>query len=386
VTASTDALAIPQWSYRWVRALAFAAIAFVVVSAFNTQPGPGLRGRHLAISASLLAIGAGITAMVRIRSCSVRVLTLLLLVVVIGSAVLVTYQPDGPGFFGVFPAVTGAALRLPRRYSVVVVAVAVAAVAVGWETAGGRPLQGVILNAFGIVAFYVVALFAQRLREANSRAHDLIVELEASRAAQAESAALAERQRLARDMHDVLAHTLSGLVLNLDAAHLLAQREDAAPAVTDALGRAQSLAKAGFDDARRAIGMLRGDELPGPERVAGLVDDFASDTGVACTFTVGGDERAVSSEARLALYRAAQEGLTNVRKHARAHRVEVRLNYEADGVRLTVEDFGARAAAPPGDEAGYGLTGMRERAELLGGRLDAAPTDSGFRIELWVPA
>jgi signal transduction histidine kinase len=88
------------------------------------------------------------------------------------------------------------------------------------------------------------------------------------------------------------------------------------------------------------------------------------------------------------VYRVAQEALTNVRKHARAGRVELRLRYEPDGVRLVVEDFAGPGAAPAGppDGGGYGLTGMRERAELLGGTLAAAATGQGFRVELWVPA
>ena len=90
----------------------------------------------------------------------------------------------------------------------------------------------------------------------------------------------------------------------------------------------------------------------------------------------------------------AQEALTNIRKHARPERVEVRLDYGADGTRLTVEDAGqdrslvpAGTSAPPGPgRGGYGLTGMRERAELLGGRLTAGPSGGGFLVELWVPA
>ena len=105
--------------------------------------------------------------------------------------------------------------------------------------------------------------------------------------------------------------------------------------------------------------------------------------------TVEGAERELGSEARLTVYRVAQEALTNVRKHAGAERVELQLRYEPEGVRLAVEDFASERAAPAeadGNGSGYGLTGMRERAELLGGTLAAAPTETGFRAELWVPA
>jgi signal transduction histidine kinase len=87
------------------------------------------------------------------------------------------------------------------------------------------------------------------------------------------------------------------------------------------------------------------------------------------------------------VYRVAQEALTNIRKHARASRVEIRLAYEPSGTWLIIEDFGRCGERPAPDEGtGYGLTGMKERAELLGGTLIAGPTDSGFRVDLQVPA
>jgi signal transduction histidine kinase len=102
---------------------------------------------------------------------------------------------------------------------------------------------------------------------------------------------------------------------------------------------------------------------------------------------VTGDGQDLGTESRLTIYRVAQEALTNIRKHARADRVEVYLAYEPAGTRLTIEDFDRRRERPaPADGNGYGLTGMRERAELLGGTLTAGPTDGGFLVELWVPA
>ena len=117
--------------------------------------------------------------------------------------------------------------------------------------------------------------------------------------------------------------------------------------------------------------------------------EFERDSAIPCRVTVDGAERELGSEARLTVYRVAQEALTNVRKHAGAQRVELHLRYEPEGVRLVVEDFASAAAAPAEADpngAGYGLTGMRERAELLGGTLAAAATGMGFRVELWVPA
>jgi signal transduction histidine kinase len=190
-------------------------------------------------------------------------------------------------------------------------------------------------------------------------------------------------------MHDVLAHTLSGLVLQLEALTIRAER--AADPLTGALARAHSLARDGLGEARQAIAALRGDELPGPERLQALADAFTEQTGAACTVTVTGTPTAQGSEQRLALYRAAQEALTNARRHSAAERVEIRLDHAPGGTTLTVQDFGppqpvAVSARDGGGGGGYGLTGMRERAGLLGGRLSAGPTADGFRVELWLPA
>jgi signal transduction histidine kinase len=207
------------------------------------------------------------------------------------------------------------------------------------------------------------------------------------------AATLTERQRLAREMHDVLAHSLSGLAVHLEGARLLLAADAADPRLTGLIDRAHHLAKTGVQEARWAISMLRGDELPGPERLAALVTEFERDTGVPSRFTAAGAPRELTAGVRLALYRVTQEALTNIRKHARPGRVEVRLRYEPDAVRLDVDDLedlydsgdsGATAGSPP-DPDGYGLTGMRERAELLGGSLRAGPTGLGFRVTLRVP-
>ncbi len=369
-----------------MRPLAVIAVAVVVTTAFHTHPGPGVDGQHLAVSAVLAMCGVGTIAVIRAPRAAPRLLVPLLIAVVASASALVGLQTNGPGFLVVFPAVSVAALRLPVRLGIAVAGVAGAALAVAWSLNGNHPVSGVVLNEMGVAAFFVLAASARRLREANERSQRLIVELEASRAAQAEAAALGERQRLAREMHDVLAHSLSGLVINLEGARLLSERDGTDPKVADAIGRAHRLAKTGLEEARRAIGMLRDDALPGQERLAELAADYQADTGVACAFTVRGETRDLDSDSRLTLYRVGQEAMTNIRKHACPSRVEISLDYRDHGARLTVEDFEtAEHPSPPGGGTGYGLTGMRERAELLGGTLTAGPTPTGFRVELWLP-
>jgi signal transduction histidine kinase len=373
--------------YRWMRPLAIVAVAFVVTAAFNTHPAPGVEGQHLAVSVALVVFTVGTITIIRMPAARANALSALLVTVVAAASALVGLQTSGPGFLGVFPAVSAAALRLPTRSALAVAAFALLGLAVAWSATGSHPVDGIVLNEIGVAAFYLLATFARRLREANDESRRLIVELEASRSAQAEAAALGERQRLAREMHDVLAHSLSGLVLNLEGARLLAERDGSSAKTADAIGRAHQLAKTGLEEARRAIGMLRDDALPGEQRLAELAAGFESDTGVPCGCAIHGDQRALAADSWLTLYRVAQEALTNVRKHASPARVEICLEYEAGGTRLTVEDFDASEyRQPPGGGTGYGLTGMRERAELLGGTLAARHTSRGFRVDLWIPA
>ena len=156
--------------------------------------------------------------------------------------------------------------------------------------------------------------------------------------------------------------------------------------MVEAVERSHRLAKDGLEEARRAIDALRGGDMPGPDRLPALADAFEEQTGVPIRLSTDGDPRELPPDARLAIYRTAQEALTNVRRHAAAERVELRLRYAEDGTWLTVEDHGRRAVNGSAEAGlGYGLTGMRERAELLDGRLAAAPTDDGFRVELYLP-
>jgi signal transduction histidine kinase len=370
-----------------LRPIGVGVVLLVGVGASRAQPRPGLSGDHLGVLAALVGFGAGLAGVLLTRRSGPGRQAVFFAVLVLSASALVWLQPDGPGFVGAFVAVGVAAMRVRGWAGALVAGTALAALALAGVLSGARSASSILLSEVGVIAFFLVARLAQRLGEGQEQAEQLLIQLERSREAQAQAAVLAERQRLAREMHDVLAHSLSGLVLQLEGARMLAERDGASPDVASAVERAHHLARAGLDESRRAIGMLRDDELPGPERLTALAEEFERDAGVPCATAVTGVERDLGSEARLTLYRVAQEALTNVRRHARPQRVELRLDYRSDGARLTVEDFGSDGPPPPpGSGGGYGLTGMRERADLLGATLTTAATDSGFRVELWVPA
>jgi signal transduction histidine kinase len=385
----------------------------VLIVAAGRRPGPGLHGESLGVLLSMIGVAAGGLASLRMRrGVSGRLLVLALLPLLAGSAGLAWLQPQGgAGALGFFVASPALLRLLPEMRRRILVAIGISAfglvlvLAAEVFHARGRP-SGVSLPEVLIAVLPVVVIVgAQLTRQLDRDSYQierLLIDLEKAQSAEVRAAALAERQRLAREMHDVLAHSLSGLALQLEGARLLAVEDAASDRLTETVERAHHLAKSGLQEARRAIGMLRDEEdLPGPERLAGLAAGFEHDSGVPCAFEVAGQPRELASESRLALYRVAQEALTNIRKHAHADRAGLRLGYEPDGVRLTIEDVdrdrapvpalagGAGTGAGTGGHlagGGYGLTGMRERAELLGGRLTAGPTPTGFQVELWVPA
>jgi signal transduction histidine kinase len=370
---------------RVLRPLAICAVVLVTVATSRSEPKPALSGEGLGVVLALLGFAFGIGGVVRFRPRGARGQAPFLVVLVAAASALVWLQPHGPGFVGVFVAAGVAAMRVGTIVGAAALVVALGALAAAAAIAGGHSWTTLLLGGLGIVAVYVIARLAARLREEQEQAERLLLELDRNREAQERALVLSERQRLAREMHDVLAHSISGLVLQLEGARLLAEREGNTE-LAAAVERAHGLAKAGLVEARGAIATLRDEQLPGPERLPELAREFEHDTGVPCRPSVTGTERELASDTRLTVYRVAQEALTNVRKHAAPSRVELRLAYEPEGARLTVEDVGGERWGSRDASAGYGLTGMRERADLIGGRLTAGPTDAGFRVELWVPA
>jgi signal transduction histidine kinase len=376
-----------------MRSLLVVTTGFLVITAFGNHPAPGTQGQHLGVTIALAGIVVGSVGLPvsglstrASRAASAAQALVFVVVIALSSATLAGLQPSGAGDVGVFIAVGAGGFRLPMRVSAGVAVLAVISLALALGLSEGHSVGAVVSNELGVVAFYMVSRSARRLQEAKERSQLLVHELEETRAAQAQSAVLAERQRLAREMHDVLAHSLSGLALNLESARLLAENTGADGKVSDSIDRAHQLARTGLDEARRAIGMLRDDALPGPERLSALATELEVSSGVSCSFLVEGDERDLGPEGWMTLYRVTQEAVTNIGKHSNAERAEVRLAYEPDGTRLTVDDFAPAGGSPvESDGSGYGLTGMRERAELLGGILTARPTECGFHVELWVP-
>jgi signal transduction histidine kinase len=258
------------------------------------------------------------------------------------------------------------------------------------EALSGGSAAAVFAAALLCALLALVAYFVKQARASQDTTELLLAQLEDAREDQLRAAAVTERGRIASELHDVLAHSLSGAAIQLQGARKLAEREQAGPQVRAAIERAGELIRDGLANARQAVGALRGEELLGVGQLESLVASFESDTSTNVTLTVEGQARLLPADASLALYRGAQEALTNIARHAPGASATVVLRYGDGRTTLTVEDRRAASQPTPGSlygvGGGHGLAGMRERLERAGGTMQAGATDTGWRVELEVPA
>ncbi len=318
-------------------------------------------------------------------------------------------RPSGQAGALALMAFTGGLLAALQHGSA---ALALPAVAVAAAATDGFPLDALGTFALGFVALEIGVLWAslgsssalgypailvgsgllgltRRQYVAQGRAAEaLVAQTLRTEAESRRAAALDERTRLAREIHDVLAHALGGLTVQLEAAELLLAERGDVDGALERIRACQGTAREGLEEARRAVAALRTDAPALEESVAALLAAHREQAGRG-ELIVEGTPRELAPEAALALMRAAQEALTNARRHAPGSNVRVRLRFEEDATSVTVTNGEPRRApvtvggAPSG---GYGLTGMRERLELAGGELVAGPFRKGWRVRAEVPA
>jgi signal transduction histidine kinase len=297
------------------------------------------------------------------------------------------WQAYGPDYVISCVALVGLALRAPRRVALLAATPVVAATAAAEAYDSPRPAATsvAVLSAFGFL--FTISVFAAISLAARHQAEVQLAQEAAASEARERAAALAERSRLARDLHDVLNHSLSVLSLQLEVARLTAINAAAGASLVGQITRAHRLTRIGMVNARRALAMLRDDDPPGPASLPELVSETAAAVGLPIALEAEGVPRALDADAGLMLYRVVQEALTNVAKHAgRGARVTVRLEWMPGGVEVSVVDSGGDGVDVGLPSSGFGLIGMAERAALKGGRLSAGHADGGFAVRLWLPA
>jgi signal transduction histidine kinase len=229
----------------------------------------------------------------------------------------------------------------------------------------------------------IVSILAERERQQHTRLETAHRRLRRHAAAMEQLAVSRERNRMARDLHDTLAHSLSALTVQLEALRTLMTNDPAA--AQQAVDEIAELARHGLEESRNAIQALRS----GPVETLGLtgalretMQALQTRTGLQANLSSAGEESHVTPEEAQALYRIAEEALSNVERHANAQRVEVRLDFGANQIDLVVRDDGTGFEPEMVDLERYGLTGMRERADMIGAEIDITSNpESG--TEVW---
>ena len=261
--------------------------------------------------------------------------------------------------------------------------------AVDWANHGRVNLSDIPYN---YALFGAAWVLGDNLRQRRQREGELVQRAERLLAEQDERAQRAvadERARIARDLHDVVAHTVSVIVLHAGAARRIAAEQP--ERARGALEAIESLGREAAADMRRLVGILRApaepaaDAEPQPSlaRLDGLVDRVRA-AGLDIRLHIEGDARLLPPGVDLSAYRIVQEALTNTLRHAHAERADVVLRYRPDGLELEVSDNGRGPV--PAAAGGQGLIGMRERAAIFGGQVEAGPRPGvGFRVRVLLP-
>jgi signal transduction histidine kinase len=365
-------------------------LVLVIITVPLAEPhlSAGPRGLAVAITLGISAVSWVVWLFARREHLMVAALA------VMGAAggVLAGLSPLGTAVAVGCMVTAAAGIRLNTEISLAITAETVAAFLIAGlatgaptETLLGYPLAFIGLWAFGLTRHAYLLRAVQ--------AEQTLAETRRAREAETQAAALAERARIAREIHDVLAHSLAAVSVNLQAAEgLLTALPAGSPELARAIeciGRAGVFTREGLADARRAILALRDDAAPLPGQLSALAQEAHADGDVPVDFRVTGSPRTVGAEVGLAAYRTAQEALTNARKHAPGQPVRLCLEFSATEIAVrvvnpppAVSDGGPLAATG----GGYGLTGLRERAALGGGTLMAGPADGEWQVCLRIPA
>jgi signal transduction histidine kinase len=273
-----------------------------------------------------------------------------------------------------------------RAVAGLVVAVGVAALVVYRDPLSNLDAFIVTSIIFGII--WTIAFAVGRKFEEADEARERAARAEREREERARAAVTEERARIARELHDVVGHSVSVMTVQASAVRRLLrpeqQRERDALLVVEQTGR-EALA-----EMRRMVGVLRRpEEAPAlaPQPSLGHLDKLvaqARDAGLRVELQIEGEPLPLPAGVDLTAYRLVQEGLTNALKHARAKRAQVVVRYGAEDVEVTVSDDGQGAGS--GDGGGHGLVGMRERVAVYGGVLEAGPRpEGGYRLRARLP-
>jgi signal transduction histidine kinase len=352
------------------------ALGFAVVGQVEVWLGNGAHGERpvVAISGTILAA----TVAVRRRYPGTAGIVAILAVGVVALA----WRPPSLITYGVAWMCSVYGLTVwagPRRF-------ALGAALLVIPTLVARAFGG---GPSGSIEFVVIALIVMLLVRRGIRGREERAELaEREREVAAREAVVEERARIARELHDVVAHNVSMMVVQAGAERRVV--DDANGSTREVLQTIEQIGRSALTEMRRLLGMLRSDAddplapQPGLDDLPTLVGQVR-EAGLPVELHVDGERRELPVGIELSAYRIVQEALTNALKHAGKAHASVRVRYGADSLELEIVDDGAGARAPVAS-GGHGLVGMRERVALYGGRLDAGRRPSGgFAVRVLLP-
>ncbi len=347
------------------------------------QPSPkGVRADHAVEAVLMVGVGLGWlgwTVSRRLRAPSRTTWVFLALLAAAGGG-LAALVPIAITFMAV--AGLGAGIAFQGLPALAIGAIGVGAVVVETLVADA---PGVLVaeGAVSVVVGLMVGASRRQYVERTLQAEQLLAERVRADAERDRATALAERNRIAREVHDVLAHSLGALSVQLDAADALLEGGDAPSKAQELVQQARWLAVQGLEEARQAVHALRDEPIALAEQLAWLASRDGAE------LTVVGAPRPLRADTGLALYRSAQEAVTNARKHAPGARVSIRLDFGPQSTVLRVTNGPCPDAEGVSElkttGGGFGLQGMRERIELLGGQVVAEPGALGWIVQVAVP-
>ncbi|MBA0053078.1 sensor histidine kinase [Streptomyces sp. AJS327] len=394
----------PTWvDGLWAGLLLVLSCVWIVASL--AQPGVDqmLKDRKEQVAAVPIVLALSLVVALRRRATD----QMLLLATGAGLAQLVADVEPNPGNFAFLVIVFTVASKgagWASRFALVGAAVAPAISTLRWPETSQGTMSAVLNCVFLTIPFLLAWVLGDSMRTRRAYYQQLeerATRLEKEREAQSKVAVAAERARIARELHDVVAHNVSVMVVQADgAAYVLDTAPDRA---RQALETISGTGRQALAEMRRLLGVLRTGEgtardhdeyvpQPGVEQLAELVEQVRA-TGLTVDFRVEGTPRPLPSSVELTAYRVVQEALTNTRKHGGPEvGATVLLSYGADDLTLLAEDDGRGAQAVLYDDGGadglgHGLIGMRERVGMVGGSLEAGPRAGagGFRITAVLP-
>lgn len=369
----------PSWPSLAARAI---GLAVVVETVLSESPSPGLSGRHLVLLVGLLLAAVGWFVRWLEPLLGSRWMLAISAAGLIGGSLAAIVSPESGAIALPAVAALDAVVLFPLPAGLLLVAAAELALCVGdliYE-----PDVSLSIRCLAVLLGLTSGLWRRHYLLRAEQAELLLLERHRSEQERLRADVAGERARIAREVHDVLAHSFGALVVQLEAADALLEKGELHRA-HQAVTRSRSLAVEGLQQAGRAVGALREGTLPLPQLLGALAEQY----GDAHLEIVGSPRPLEDADAGLSLYRAAQEALSNARKHAPGLPVHMTLSFDDSATVLEIVNAIPTDRQPRSALAstgtGQGLRGLRERATLIGGELHVGPTDGSWTLELRVP-